>query len=128
MLSHQNSTNNETSSYDQDKYQLALDAVIKQMNLLSNDPFNENLRLAHEQARQRFIQISNLEKDEYEKFIHSKLPPISSQNQLNTFSQDRIHHLEQSWTHNIQKLYICYFILIFFFLTVTIICIIIALK
>jgi hypothetical protein len=39
MLIQQNvNSSNEISSYDQDKYQLALDAVIKQMNLLSNDP------------------------------------------------------------------------------------------
>jgi hypothetical protein len=128
MLIQQNSTNSESSSYDQDKYQLALDAVIKQMNLLSNDPSNENLRLAHEQARQRFIQISNMERDEYEKFIHSKLPSIILQNRINNSSQDRIQHIEQSWLYNIQNIYICYSILIFFFLTLTLICITIALK
>jgi hypothetical protein len=128
MLIQQNSTNSESSSYDQDKYQLALDAVIKQMNLLSNDPSNENLRLAHEQARQRFIQISNMERDEYEKFIHSKLPSIKSQNRINNSSQDRIQHIEQSWLYNTQNIYICYSILIFFFLTLTLICITIALK
>jgi hypothetical protein len=128
MLIQQNSTNSESSSYDQDKYQLALDAVIKQMNLLSNDPSNENLRLAHEQARQRFIQISNMERDEYEKFIHSKLPSIILQNRINNSSQDRIQHIEQSWLYNTQNIYICYSILIFFFLTLTLICITIALK
>jgi hypothetical protein len=117
MLIQQNSNNHETSSYDQDKYQLALDAVIKQMNLLSNDPSNENLRLAHEQARERFIQISNIEKAEYEKFIHLKLITHSPKDRM-----------EQTWLHNIHKLYICYFISIIFFLVLTLVCIIIAIK
>jgi len=128
MLIEQNLINHETSSYDQDKYQLALDAVIKQMNLLSNDPLNENLRLAYEQARQRFIQISNMEKDEYDRFIHSKIPSRKSQNLINNSSHDRIQHLKQLWLYNKQNIYIFYSILIFFFLTLTIICIIIALK
>jgi len=62
------------------------------MNLLSNDPFNENLRLAYEQARQRFIEISNMERDEYDKFLS-----ITSQDRRNNLSQDRIQHIEQSW-------------------------------
>jgi len=128
MLTQQNSTNNKSLSYDPDKYQLALDDVIKQMNLLSNDPSNENLRLAHQQARQRFIQISNMERDEYDKFIHSKFPSIISQNRINNSSQDRIQHIEQSCLYNPKNIYICYSILLFFFLTLTLICIIIALK
>jgi hypothetical protein len=90
------------------------------MNLLSDNPFNENLCFAYEQAQQRFIQISNMEKDEYEKFIHLK--------RLSRKTEDRIRHIEQSWTSNISKIYLCYCILIFFFLTLAITCILLALK
>lgn len=115
---------NEIISNDQDKYQLALDEVIKQMNLLSNNPSNEHFRLAYEKARQKFIQISNIEKDQYDKLIYSR----QAQNQVIDLSQDRIQHIEQSWFYTTQKIYICYIILIFLFLTITLICIIIVLK
>lgn len=104
-MSHEQTSAN---SFDQDKYQLAFDAVIEQMNLLSNDPSNENLRLAYEQAQQRFIQISKMEKDEYEKYF-------------------RLKHRSQ-FVHHRPKLYLCSFILVFILLTFAIICILISLK
>ena len=117
-------------SVDPDKYQLALDAVIEQMNSFSNDPSNENLRLAYEQARQRFIQISNMEKDEYEKFLRLKRFPSTTitDHRLNVSNNDRIQHFQQSWTHYLPKLYLCSFILVFFFLTLAIVCILISLR
>lgn len=119
---------NSVNSFDQDKYQLALDAVIEQMNLLSNDPSNENLRLAYEQAQQRFIQISKMEKDEYEKYFRLKHRSQIIHHRPNGFTEDRLEHLEQTWTHHLPKLYFCSFILVFILLTLAIICILISLK
>ena len=108
-----------------DKYQIALDAVIEQMNLLSNDPSNENLRLAYEQAQQRFIQISKMEKDEYEKYFRLKHRSQIIHHRPNGFTEDRI---EQTWIDHLPKLYFCSFILVFILLTLAIICILISLK
>ena len=120
---------NSVHSFDQDKYQLALDAVIEQMNFLSNDPLNDNLRLSYEKARQRFIQISHMEKNEYEKFLRLKRrPSIITDHRMNVSNEDRIQHFQQSWSHFLPKLYLCSFILVFFFLTLAIVCILISLK
>lgn len=54
-----------------------------------------------------------MERDEYDRFIHSKHP---------------IQYIEQSWFFNTQKIYICYIFLIFLLQILTVICIIRAIQ
>ena len=77
------------------------------MSIEPNAPSNENLRLTDEQARQQFI--------------HSELPRIDHNNEIS------VKHIEQSWIQHPRNVYICYVILILFFLLLTTICIFIAL-
>lgn len=92
------------------------------MSIEPKAPSNENLRLTDEQARQRLIEIANMEKEDYDQFFHSKLPRINPNNEIS------VKHIEQSWIQHSRNIYICYVILILFFLLLTTICIFIALK